>query len=71
MKIAPAMVTNPAPPAWPSWKTIRKTSAFLRKLSLKAAKNWHQNSGANRFVVKSLRNMASSGYLNAVQIALS
>jgi hypothetical protein len=24
-----------------------KTSAVLRKLSLNAAKNWHQNSGAN------------------------
>ena len=28
----------------------RKTSAFLRKLSLNAEKNWHQNSGAKRRV---------------------
>src|SRR5216683_1977960 len=33
---------------------IRKTSAFFRKLSLKALKNWHQNSGANRFVANRL-----------------
>src|SRR5258707_7530887 len=26
---------------------MTKTSAVLRKLSLNAAKNWHQNSGAN------------------------
>ena len=30
---------------------MTKTSAVLRKLSLKAAKNWHQNSGAKRRVV--------------------
>jgi hypothetical protein len=30
------------------WNRITKTSAVLRKLSLNAAKNWHQNSGANR-----------------------
>src|SRR5258708_13982854 len=33
---------------------IRKTSAFFRKLSLKALKNWHQNSGANRRVANRL-----------------
>jgi hypothetical protein len=27
---------------------MRKTSAVLRKLSLNAAKNWHQNNGAKR-----------------------
>ncbi|MNC96209.1 hypothetical protein D3C83_135180 [compost metagenome] len=27
---------------------IRNTSASLRKLSLNAEKNWHQNSGAKR-----------------------
>src|SRR3977135_2055282 len=32
------------------WNRIRKTSAFLRKLSLNAEKNWHQNSGAKRRV---------------------
>src|SRR5687768_3354806 len=31
-----------------TWNRIRKTSAFLRKLSLKAEKNWHQNKGAKR-----------------------
>src|SRR5437899_883130 len=31
-----------------------KTSAFFRKLSLKALKNWHQNSGANRRVANRL-----------------
>ena len=30
---------------------MRKTSAVLRKLSLNAEKNWHQNSGAKRRVV--------------------
>jgi hypothetical protein len=29
-------------------KRMRKTSAFYKKLSLKAEKNWHQNSGAKR-----------------------
>src|SRR5215470_2209072 len=33
---------------------IRKTSAFFRKLSLKALKNWHQNNGANRLVANRL-----------------
>src|SRR5690349_1737276 len=28
---------------------MTKTSAVLRKLSLNAAKNWHQNNGAKRF----------------------
>src|SRR5947209_16097105 len=32
----------------PIWNTIRKASAFLRKLSLKAEKNWHQNNGEKR-----------------------
>src|SRR5438477_10781305 len=30
---------------------MRKASEFLRKLSLNAEKNWHQNSGAKRRVV--------------------
>src|ERR1051325_2191110 len=30
------------------WNTIKNVSAFLRKLSLKAEKNWHQNSGEKR-----------------------
>src|ERR1043166_8096821 len=32
----------------PGANRIRNTSAFLRKLSLNAEKNWHQNSGAKR-----------------------
>ena len=40
-------VINASASAYPRNRT-RKTSAVLRKLSLKAAKNWHQNSGANR-----------------------
>src|SRR4051812_23430052 len=32
----------------PARKRIRNTSAFLRKLSLNAEKNWHQNKGAKR-----------------------
>ncbi len=32
----------------PEWNRMRNTSAVLRKLSLNAAKNWHQNSGAKR-----------------------
>ena len=41
-----------------SLNRIRKTSAFLRKLSLKALKNWHQNSGAKRLVVIRLEDIA-------------
>jgi hypothetical protein len=29
-------------------KSIKKTNAVFKKLSLKAENNWHQNSGANR-----------------------
>src|ERR1700716_153071 len=36
---------------------IKKTSEFLRKLSLKALKNWHQKSGAKRRVVIRLQNI--------------
>jgi hypothetical protein len=31
----------------PDWNRTTKASAVLRKLSLNAAKNWHQKSGAN------------------------
>jgi len=48
MKTAPANVIS-ASASWPPiLNKIKKTSAFLRKLSLKAEKNWHQNSGAKR-----------------------
>jgi hypothetical protein len=36
---------------------IKNTSEFLRKLSLKALKNWHQKSGAKRRVVIKLKNI--------------
>src|SRR5215470_17578674 len=47
-------------PEWPppSRNRMRMTSAFLRKLSLKAEKNWHQNSGAKRRVVMRWVDMA-------------
>src|SRR5215813_9270417 len=48
MKIASASVFSEAAPALPIWNTMRNPSAFLRKLSLNAEKNWHQNSGAKR-----------------------
>src|ERR1700686_3483587 len=57
MKIAPAseIRASESPPA--HLYRIRKTSEFFRKLSLKALKNWHQNRGANRRVVKRLVDM--------------
>ena len=48
MKIALASVISASAPAAPEWNRIRNTSAVFRKLSLNAAKNWHQNSGAKR-----------------------
>ena len=48
MKTALASVIS-APLLSPAtWNRMRKTSAVLRKLSLNAAKNWHQNRGAKR-----------------------
>src|SRR5438874_11500952 len=43
----------------PMWNRMRKTSAFLRKLSLKAEKNWVQNRGAKRRVMSRDEDMAS------------
>src|SRR5665811_1595294 len=48
MKMALASVIKASASAAPERNKIRKTSAVLRKLSLNAAKNWHQNSGAKR-----------------------
>src|ERR1041384_2110542 len=48
MKVAPASAVSEAESSPPILNTIRKPSAFLRKLSLNAEKNWHQNSGAKR-----------------------
>ena len=51
MKTEAASVINASAFSPPILNRIRKTSEFLRKLSLKAEKNWHQNSGAKRRVV--------------------
>src|SRR6266852_6937745 len=48
MKMPPANVTSASPACPPILNRISKTSEFLRKLSLNAEKNWHQNNGANR-----------------------
>src|SRR5271169_2273846 len=53
IKMPPANVTSGSA-AWPPiLNRISKASAFFRKLSLKAEKNWHQNSGAKRREVRS------------------
>ena len=64
MNTAPASVTSigEPPPSPPTLNRIRNTRAFLRKLSLKAEKNWHQNRGANRRVVIKVRNMGISSH---------
>src|SRR5256885_10939496 len=48
MKTAAASVINASALSPPILNRIRNTSAFFRKLSLNAEKNWHQNSGAKR-----------------------
>src|SRR5271166_5239307 len=53
IKMPPASVTNDSPDWPPILNRISKASAFFRKLSLKAEKNWHQNSGAKRRVPRS------------------
>src|SRR6516162_6031597 len=53
MKIAAASVIRDSAFAPPMWNRIRKTREFLRKLSLNAEKNWHQNRGAKRRVINS------------------
>src|SRR5262249_10701812 len=58
MKTAAASVMSASAPAPPIWNRIRKTSAFLRKLSLNAAKNWVQNRGAKRRVINRDEDMA-------------
>src|SRR5262245_24550602 len=47
MKTAPADVISVSGLLMPDWNRMTKTRAVLRKLSLNAAKNWHQKSGAN------------------------
>src|SRR5215475_7538623 len=51
MKTAAASVMSASASEPPIWNRMRKTSAFLRKLSLKAEKNWVQNRGAKRRVI--------------------
>src|SRR5215203_1186887 len=48
MNTAAASVMRDSAAEPPILNRIRNTRAFLRKLSLNAEKNWHQNSGAKR-----------------------
>ena len=50
MKTAAASVISASASEPPMWNRMRKTREFLRKLSLKAEKNWVQNRGAKRRV---------------------
>src|SRR6266480_2506651 len=58
MKTAAASVMSASASVPPMWNRMRKTSAFLRKLSLKAEKNWVQNRGAKRRVISRDEDMA-------------
>src|ERR1700757_3708161 len=58
MKTAAASVMSASASVPPIWNRIRKTSAFLRKLSLNAEKNWVQNRGAKRRVINRDEDMA-------------
>src|ERR1700759_453680 len=58
MNTAAASVINARAPEPPIWNRMRKTSAFLRKLSLNAEKNWGQNRGAKRRVINRDEDMA-------------
>src|SRR6266446_5763632 len=55
MKTAAASVISASglgpPTSFVVWNRIKKTRAFLRKLSLNAEKNWVQNRGAKRRVI--------------------
>src|SRR5271170_641209 len=57
----PASVTSDSPDWPPILNRIKSASAFFRKLSLKAEKNWHQNSGAKRREVRSDCDIDTSG----------
>src|SRR6266550_2768881 len=48
MKTAAVRVISTARFSTPGANRIRNTSAFFKKLSLNAEKNWHQNKGAKR-----------------------
>src|SRR6266567_9465244 len=58
MKTAAASVMRASASGPPIWNRMRKTSAFLRKLSLNAEKNWVQNRGAKRRVISRDEDMA-------------
>ncbi len=58
MKIAAANVMSGSASGPPILNRIKNTSAFLRKLSLKAEKNWVQNRGAKRRVMSKDEDMA-------------
>src|SRR5947208_6814531 len=58
MKTAAASVMSASASVPPMWNRMRKTSAFLRKLSLNAEKNWVQNRGAKRRVISRDEDMA-------------
>src|SRR3954468_1921026 len=58
MKTAAASVINASASEPPMWNRMRKTREFLRKLSLKAEKNWVQNRGAKRRVRSKDEDMA-------------
>src|SRR4051812_50190637 len=60
MKTAAASVINASASEPPMWNRMRKTREFLRKLSLKAEKNWVQNRGAKRRVRSKDEDMAVS-----------
>src|SRR4051794_41493788 len=61
MKTAAASVISASASEPPMWNRMRKTREFLRKLSLKAEKNWVQNRGAKRRVRSKDEDMAVAG----------
>src|SRR3982751_4716497 len=60
MKMAAVSVISAARLPTPGANKIRNTSAFFRKLSLNAEKNWHQNKGAKRRDVIRLSDIGDS-----------
>src|SRR5687768_13892927 len=62
MKTAPAIVMRAPPREPPMSNRIVITSAFFRKLSPKAEKNWHQNRGAKRRQRRRLSIAGSSSF---------
>src|SRR5262249_13879883 len=65
MNTAAASVINASASGPPIWNRMRKTSAFLRKLSLNAEKNWVQNRGAKRRVINKAEHMLLRGVRSA------